>query len=598
MGLLSMSDAKAKDHSDRQASQQPEKQVLNTPEGQQVRNASGETFKSTEASRTNASDGSLRDRTKSVTEQDDSVQILGMAGIAASRKNRLSEKDLTAKDPAARSIDIRELLAKPEKEAQALVEEFGRVTNMPAGPHRDSALVAVQQLADKTYGRGEYASKGLTDDALLSSNRPIEDYNYQVTKQEKGRVKALETGVAYEVGKPAQVTEQSLLERIGALPLDQQAQVIGAAIKAFDGELTNQQFRIGVGAITGFGDGVVGLAEGAESLGKTIIGVAQFSRDVMANDPAAVETAAKAGESLGKLMVGGVRVFSAANDYVESVGAATNVGDYGKPLRDVAWLGQQMNNHWESMNPEEKTRLVTKLAVENLGGMATGIATDKLAKSIKITEALEALGAEASTMGAGIHEKAKKLISGMADELLPRPMGVTPDGRLMPIPREPRMPETKMLMSKADDLGEKLPARPVEQHSSEIFELPKLHTWRDEFSIQASIPGFPNSRFRAEIPSPGIVHVSDIFTREAPPGTGSKFLAQALKDLNEFPTKELRFTNILEEATEKAFFAGEDASSSKLAHTATRALNKLGIEPRSYRWEVVRGKLNLVIDTK
>jgi hypothetical protein len=310
------------------------------------------------------------------------------------------------------------------------------VTNMPAGPHRDSALVAVQQLADKTYGRGKYASKGLTDDAQLSSNRPIEDYNYQVTKQENAKVKALETGVAYEVGKPAQLTEQTLLERIGALPLDQQAQVIGAAIKAFDGELTNQQFRIGVGAITGFGDGVVGLAEGAESLGKTIIGVAQFTRDVMTNDPAAIETAAKAGESLGKLMVGGVRVFSAANDYVESVGAATNVGDYGKPLRDVSWLGQQMNNRWESMSPEEKTRLVTKLAVENLGSMATGIAIDKLAKSIKITEALEALGAEASTMGAGVHDKAKKVISKIADDLLPQPMGVTPDGRLMPIPRE------------------------------------------------------------------------------------------------------------------------------------------------------------------
>ena len=527
MESLSMSDAKAKDHGDRQALQQPDKQVLNTPEGQQVRNASGATIKSTEASRTNASDGSLRDRTNSVAEQDDSVQILGMAGIAASRTNKLSEKDLAAKGPAARSIDIRELLAKPEKEAQALVEEFGRVTNMPAGPHREKALVEVQQLADKTYGRGEYASKGLTEDVELSSNRSIKDYQYQVTEQENGKVKALETGLAYEVSKPAQLTEQSLFERIGALPLDLQAQVIGAGIKAYSGELTHQQFRIGVGAITGFGDGVIELAQGVESLGKTIIGVAQFSRDVMANDPAAVETAGKAGESLGKLMVGGIKVFSAAENYIESVGAATNVGDYGKPLRDVAWLGQQMNNHWEAMSPEEKTRLVTKLAVENLGGMATGIATDKLAKSIKITEALEALGAEASTMGAGVHKKAKKLISGMADELLPKPMGVTPDGRLMPIPREPLGPETKMLMSKADDLGENLPARPKEQHLSEIFELPKLHIWRDKFSIQATIPGFPNSRFRAEIPSPGIVHVSDIFTREAPPGTGSKFLAQA-----------------------------------------------------------------------
>jgi len=66
----------------------------------------------------------------------------------------------------------------------------------------------------------------------------------------------------------------------------------------------------------------------------------------MANDPAAVASAATAGESLGKLMVAGVRVYSAAEGYLESVGAATNVGDYGKALRDVAWLGQQINNHW------------------------------------------------------------------------------------------------------------------------------------------------------------------------------------------------------------------------------------------------------------
>jgi len=44
------------------------------------------------------------------------------------------------------------------------------------------------------------------------------------------------------------------------------------------------------------------------------------------------------------------------------------------------------------MTPEEKTKLVTAASVETLGYMATGFATDKLAKSVKITEALEALG--------------------------------------------------------------------------------------------------------------------------------------------------------------------------------------------------------------
>ncbi len=144
------------------------------------------------------------------------------------------------------------------------------------------------------------------------------------------------------------------------MTLDQQAQVIGAGIKAYSDEITHQQFRIGVGAITGLGDGVLGLAQGAESLGKAVLSVAQFSRDVMANDPAAVETAGKAGESLGKLLVGGIKVYSAAEGYLESVGAATNVGDYGKALRDVAWLGQQMNSRWEAMSPEEKTKVVTK----------------------------------------------------------------------------------------------------------------------------------------------------------------------------------------------------------------------------------------------
>ncbi|MDR3616751.1 MAG: hypothetical protein P4L53_24555 [Candidatus Obscuribacterales bacterium] len=145
---------------------------LESADALKARNASGQTMSVNEKQRTNASDGSLRDKAKPIAEQDDSIQIMGMAGVAASRKNKLSEKDLSLKDPATRSVDVRELLAKPDKTAQALVEEFGRVTNMPAGAARDADLARVQELADKTYGRGKYAP-GKDDSATATSYKDL-----------------------------------------------------------------------------------------------------------------------------------------------------------------------------------------------------------------------------------------------------------------------------------------------------------------------------------------------------------------------------------------------------------------------------------------
>ncbi|MBU6455402.1 MAG: hypothetical protein KGS72_26765 [Cyanobacteria bacterium REEB67] len=126
---------------------------------QQALNASGQNIAATEGIRTNASDGSLRDRSKLIAEQEESIQIMGAGGRIASRLNKLGEGDLGARDTAAKSIDVRELLAKPDSEAKALVEQFGRVANLPAGAARDAAQAQVQQLADKTYGRGEFANQ-------------------------------------------------------------------------------------------------------------------------------------------------------------------------------------------------------------------------------------------------------------------------------------------------------------------------------------------------------------------------------------------------------------------------------------------------------
>ncbi len=242
--------------------------------------------------------------------------------------------------------------------------------------------------------------------------------------------------------------ETSSIERIAALPIDKQAQVIGAGILAYQQEMSRQQFQIMVGTIAGVGDGAVSLAKGAEEAAKTLGEIWQFSQEVMLNDPTAIEKAGKAGEAIGKTLVGGVRLWQVSEAYLGDIGAT---GDYSKPFKDISWLGEQIDQRWNAMTPAEQSRLAAKLSTEFLGGLAAGFGIAKLAKSEKITGVLEELGAAANELGGKSKKKVGKFISGLLDEITPQPTAVTPDGQRIPTPRKGR---DNYLMSKADDLGD------------------------------------------------------------------------------------------------------------------------------------------------
>ncbi|CAN5316094.1 hypothetical protein BH11CYA1_BH11CYA1_41080 [soil metagenome] len=293
------------------------------------------------------------------------------------------------------------------------------------------------------------------------------------------------------------VTPQAILERIGSLPLDKQAQIVGTGIVTFQQELDHQKYRIFVGAVAGFGDAAVSLTEGVENLGKSVCAVAEFSKELVTNDPAALDKAAQAKEATGKLFVGCVGLFTIADSYLGDVGAT---GDYAKPFRDIAWLGQKIDERWQAMSPEEKTRIVTKAATENLAGLAVGLGTAKLAKSMHVVEALEQLGKDASQLGGAARAKSGKFIESMLDELLPQPMGVTPDGHLIPIPRtpkdsfvevlKPKAPNENVMLSKADDFGESSPK--LKDGSKPLRDTEK--------EIKAALEKFPPSeKFALEI---------------------------------------------------------------------------------------------------
>jgi Pretoxin HINT domain len=129
-------------------------------------------------------------------------------------------------------------------------------------------------------------------------------------------------------------------------------------------------------------------------------------------------------------------------------------------------------------------------------------------------------------------------------------------------------------------------------------DIPRLQLSRDDFSIKASISGDPKAYIRAELPEPGVVNVTDIFRGNLPKGSGGDFLAEALKGHNTIPSKQLVITNINNLPTFKAYENGIDPSESILGKTAKTTLEKLGLQPSNFRFEMSRGKLNLKVDIK
>ncbi|MBP0036054.1 MAG: hypothetical protein J7524_23310, partial [Roseofilum sp. Belize BBD 4] len=129
-------------------------------------------------------------------------------------------------------------------------------------------------------------------------------------------------------------------------------------------------------------------------------------------------------------------------------------------------------------------------------------------------------------------------------------------------------------------------------------ELPELRFWQDDFSINADVPSAETPRpfVRAELPARDVVEVTDIYRRTLPPGSGSMLLVKTLEHYDAIPYKRLIFTNIENAPTIETYKLGRDAAESVLGRVGRRALEKLGLNPTEFRFEMFRGKLNLIIE--
>lgn len=308
------------------------------------------------------------------------------------------------------------------------------------------------------------------DDHVVSRKNALDEK--AASRPTDGQPLLLKGGV-----QQTEITEQALLRRVAELPPDKQLQVLAAGVQAFNQELDHQKAQILIGTVAGLGDGLVSLTSAVEGMGKAVCDVAQFSNEVMLNDPACLDKAEQAGQAIGKLLVGGVRIWQVSDNYLQSVGAAGAGGDYCKAFRDIAWLGDRLNQRWQEMSPEDKARLTSKLATENLGILASGLGINKLAKSMDVAGALEELGTTASELGAGARDKTGKFIAGMVDQLAPRPLAATPEGFMVPVDNSA---EANVFMMKGDK------GLPAGVKPSELLEASARYTEDGQINLEAT----------------------------------------------------------------------------------------------------------------
>lgn len=240
----------------------------------------------------------------------------------------------------------------------------------------------------------------------------------------------------------------TVAQKIAQLPMDKQLQVIGsglmAGIEQYQHDERERAWGRLIGTVQGTGEVLQGLAK-----------IADFGAACILGDN---ERAGKMGEefgaALGQTIIGGVRLFQAADQYLFNIGYT---GDYAKPFQDIAAAGQKLDEQWSRLPPREQERIKTKLITEMIESGALGAGgAGAVQKASKFTEVLDALAVEAKQLHAAAKPTIKKAVNAVnnaVDELI-QPVGDTGMGMKMPIPKDPLKDETKMLMSKADDLGD------------------------------------------------------------------------------------------------------------------------------------------------
>jgi hypothetical protein len=119
----------------------------------------------------------------------------------------------------------------------------------------------------------------------------------------------------------------------------------------------------------------------------------------------------------------------------------------------------------------------------------------------------------------------------------------------------------------------------------------------DGIATWVKVPGDPKA-FARIVEESGALHVTDIFRGGLPPGAGSQILAEGLKAAGVRHGQTVVFEGVINTETIAAARTGQSAANSLLGRLGAKALRALGLEPANIEYQVMRGKLAVIIMVK
>lgn len=252
---------------------------------------------------------------------------------------------------------------------------------------------------------------------LMSEERAVPgEAPNKVVLQASGAVKleinAVENSFVSELppsAPPAPVVNdfQSAMSALSRLPIEQQLDVLGKGLETFRTSVDEQQKELAIGAtigvVQGVGNTLIGIVNFAQFVGDSTV----FAADMATNNPRYLATADKVGESIGKTLVTGYRLFEVAKTYVAQVD-----GNYQKPLQDINLVAAELDKQWQLLPPRERARRAAEFMTE-LGASITPVAgAGKLAETEKLVSTLEEVGTNVSKLD---HVAKQSYVQGVSD---------------------------------------------------------------------------------------------------------------------------------------------------------------------------------------
>lgn len=203
------------------------------------------------------------------------------------------------------------------------------------------------------------------------------------------------------------------MSALARLPLEQQLDVLGKGLETFRTSVDGQQKELAIGAtigiVQGVGNTLIGIVNFAQFVGDTAV----FATDIATNNPRYLTTADKVGESIGKTLVTGYRIFDVAKAYASQLD-----GNYQKPLQDISLIAAELDRQWQLLPPRERARRAAEFMTELGANITPVVGAGKLAETEKLVTTLEDVGSNVSKLEHVAKESYVQGVSNLIRELI------------------------------------------------------------------------------------------------------------------------------------------------------------------------------------